>query len=80
MFCQTVVTHLVVGAMCLIMGTLSYLAYGNLIQDVVLYNLPQNSNVATFVALLYMLNIVGSISMTIQPIYALFEKSASKED
>ena len=59
------VTHLIVGAMCLIMGILSYLAYGNLIQDVVLYNLPQNSNVATFVAVLYMLNIVGSISMTI---------------
>ena len=59
------VTHLIVGSMCLIMGTLSYLAYGNLIQDVVLYNLPQNSNVATFVAVLYMLNIVGSISMTI---------------
>ena len=40
MFCQTVITHLAVGTMCIIMGTLSYLAYGNLIQDVVLYNLP----------------------------------------
>ena len=40
MFCQTVITHLVVFSLCALMGTLSYLAYGNLIQDIVLYNLP----------------------------------------
>ena len=40
MFVQTIVTHVVVGVMCLMMGALSYLAYGNLIQDIVLYNLP----------------------------------------
>ena len=51
--------------MALAMGVLSYLTYGNLVQDIVLYNLPQHSNVATVVALLYMLNIVGSITMTI---------------
>ena len=55
-------------------GCLSYLAYGNLVQDIVIYNLPQQNNLATVVALLYMLNIVGSITMTIQPIYGLFEK------
>ena len=60
--------------MCAAMGILSYLAYGNLVQDIVLYNLPQDSNLASVVALLYMLNIVGSITMTIQPIYGLFEK------
>lgn len=69
MFKQTVITHLIVLTLCIIIGTLSYLTYGNLVQDIVLYNLPQDSNLATFVALLYMLNIVGSISMTIQPIY-----------
>jgi hypothetical protein len=82
MFKQTLITHIVVGAMCVSMGTLSYLAYGDLVQDIVLYNLPQHSNLATIVAILYMLNIVGSISMTIQPIYALFEKKekAKEED
>ena len=40
MFKQTVITHVVVGSMCLLMGCLSYLAYGSLIQDIVLYNLP----------------------------------------
>ena len=74
MMCQTVITHVVVLCLCALMGTLSYLAYGNLIQDIVLYNLPQHSNLGTFVAVLYMLNIVGSITMTIQPIYGLFEK------
>ena len=65
MMCQTVITHVVVLCLCALMGTLSYLAYGNLIQDIVLYNLPQHSNLGTFVAVLYMLNIVGSITMTI---------------
>ena len=71
---QAIVTHLVVLVMCLLMGILSYLAYGNDTADVILYNLPQGSHFATLVALLYMLNIVGSIAMTVQPIYALFEK------
>ena len=65
MFCQTVITHILVGAMCLAMGTISYLAYGDLVQDIVLYNLPQHSPLATMVAVLYMFNIVGSITMTI---------------
>ena len=57
------------------MGTLSYATYGNETRDVVLFNLPAGSKFATIVAFLYMLNIVGSITMTIQPIYALFEKN-----
>ena len=56
------------------MGLLSYGAYGSLTQDIVFYNLPKGSSLATFVSVLYMLNIVGSISMTIQPIYGLVEK------
>ena len=74
MFRQTVITHLSVGALCVVVGSLSYLAYGSLVQDIVLYNLPQQNNLATAVALLYMLNIVGSITMGLQPIYGLFEK------
>ena len=73
---QAIVTHMVVLVMCLLMGILSYLAYGNETADVILYNLPQGSQLATLVALLYMLNIVGSIAMTVQPIYALFEKNS----
>ena len=68
------ITHLLVGGLCVVVGSLSYLAYGSLVQDIVIYNLPQQNNLATAVALLYMLNIVGSITMTIQPIYGLFEK------
>ena len=66
---QTALTHIIVLALCLAMGSLSYLSYGSLTQDIVLFNLPQGSNVATFVALLYMLNVTGSIMMQIQPIY-----------
>ena len=57
------------------MGVISYLAYGSLTKDIILYNLPRDSSIATSVELLFMLNIVGSITMTIQPIYALFEKN-----
>ena len=63
----------------MLMGTLSYATYGSETKDVVLYNLPAGSKLATMVALLYMLNIVGSITMTIQPIYALFEKNQTKQ-
>ena len=63
----------------MLMGTLSYATYGSETKDVVLYNLPVGSKLATMVALLYMLNIVGSITMTIQPIYALFEKNQTKQ-
>ena len=31
MFRQTLITHIVVGVMCVLMGTLSYLAYGDLV-------------------------------------------------
>ena len=74
MFLQTVVTHAFVGMLCITMGCLSYGAYGTLTQDIVFYNLPKGSTIATMVSILYMLNIVGSISMTIQPIYGLIEK------
>lgn len=74
MFLQTAVTHLLVGMLCIVIGCLSYGAYGSLTQDIVFYNLPRDSSVATMVSLLYMFNIVGSISITIQPIYGLFEK------
>ena len=80
MFRQTVITHLVVGGLCILMGVLSYVAYGSLVQDIVLYNLPQGSNLAQMVAFLYMLNIVGSITMTIQPIYGLFEKQTKQRE
>ena len=39
MFKQTVVTHVVVGVLCLAMGCLSYLAYGSLIQDLSLIHI-----------------------------------------
>lgn len=52
----------------------SYLAYGSMIQDIVLYNMPQHSNLARLVVIMYMLNIVGSFTICIQPIYAIFEK------
>jgi len=50
-----------------------------MIQDVVIYNLPQHSNLSRTVEFMYMLNIVGSFTICIQPIYGLFEKRAEPE-
>ena len=41
MFKQAIVTHMIVLILCLLMGILSYLAYGSETEDVILYNLPQ---------------------------------------
>jgi len=78
MFTNTVWTHLTVGFIVIGMCTCSYLAYGGMVQDIVLYNLPQHSNMAKVVELMYMLNIVGSFTICIQPIYALLEKKTKE--
>ena len=40
MFNNTIYTHIIVGIVCIALGSFSYLAYGNMVQDVVLYNMP----------------------------------------
>ena len=40
MFKVTIWTHIAVGIVCISLCSLSYLAYGTMIQDVVIYNLP----------------------------------------
>lgn len=77
MFENTVLTHITVGFIVISLCTVSYLAYGDMIQDIVLYNMPQHSFMAKVIALMYMLNIVGSFTICIQPIYALFEKETN---
>ena len=74
MFLNTIWTHITVGLMVISLCAVSYLAYGSMIQDIVLYNMPQHSNLARLVVIMYMLNIVGSFTICIQPIYAIFEK------
>lgn len=80
MFMNTIWTHVTVGLMVIGLCTVSYLAYGNLIQDIVLYNLPTHSNLARLIELMYMLNIVGSFTICIQPIYAILEKEDFKKE
>ena len=75
MFATTVWTHIAVGSIVISLCVVSYLAYGNMIQDIVLYNMPQHSNMARLIELMYMLNIVGSFTICIQPVYALLEKT-----
>jgi len=79
MFEATVWTHIVVGFIVISLCCVSYLAYGNMIQDIVLYNMPQHSNMARIIELMYMLNIVGSFTICIQPIYAMIEKRNDKQ-
>lgn len=62
---QAVIVHLILGFICSLVGGLSYAAYGNLTQDIVLYNLPKGTQFATVIALSYMINIVGSVAICI---------------
>ena len=40
MMANVVWTHIIVCSLVIILSTMSYLAYGNMIQDIVLYNIP----------------------------------------
>jgi len=42
--------------------------------------MPQHSNLSRLVAVMYMLNIVGSFTICIQPIYSIFEKKVEKKE
>ena len=42
--------------------------------------MPQHSNLARIVEVMYMLNIVGSFTICIQPIYSIFERKEVKKE
>lgn len=56
-------------------GYLGYLAFGNGVKSVILYSLPNNDPAAITAKICYVLTIVGSFVILIQPIYYILESS-----
>ena len=56
-------------------GYLGYLAFGNGVKSVILYSLPNNDPLAITAKICYVLTIVGSFVILIQPIYYILESA-----
>lgn len=55
----TLVSFIIIMALCIGCGTLSYLTFGQQIQDIVLLNLPESS-IANATKIMYLFTIMGS--------------------
>jgi len=69
--CIVLLTFLV----AMTIGYLGYLAFGNGVKSVILYSLPNNDPAAITAKICYVLTIVGSFVILIQPIYYILESS-----
>ena len=56
-------------------GMLGYLTFGDRIQPLIIYNLPNNDKVSIFAKAFYILTISGSFVLIIQPIFRVIETS-----
>ena len=57
------------------MGYLGYLAFGNSVKSVILYSLPNEDPAAITAKCCYVLTIMGSFVILIQPIFYVLESS-----
>jgi len=64
-FPAMITTHVVIVSMCMLVGLLSYAAFGDATEDVILFNLPKGSDLTVTIQVMYMLNIMGSFSLVI---------------
>jgi len=69
--CILVLTFLVAATV----GYLGYLAFGNSVKSVVLYSLPNDDGAAITAKICYLLTIMGSFTIIIQPIFYVIESS-----
>ena len=60
----------------ILVSVMGYLAFGNQVQDVILYNLPFDSPLSISIKILYIICISGSFILIIQPIYHIMESSS----
>lgn len=56
-------------------GYIGYLAFGNTVKGVILYSLPNDDPAAFIAKICYVLTIMGSIVLSIQPIFYVMESS-----
>ena len=56
-------------------GYVGYLAFGNSVKSVILYNLPNEDPLSIIAKVCYVLTIMGSFVIVMQPIYYVIESS-----
>lgn len=56
-------------------GMLGYFAYGNACKSVILYNLPNDDILANVAKVFYIITIMGSYVLVVQPIFYVVESS-----
>ena len=61
--------------LAVIVGLLGYLAFGENCKSVILYNLPHNDTLAVMAKVFYVITIMGSYVIVIQPIFYVIESS-----
>jgi len=59
MFSSTIKTHIITVALACLVGWLSYYAFGDKVQSIVLYDLPEGKPFTIMTQVFYMLNIMG---------------------
>jgi amino acid permease len=56
-------------------GFAGYLAFGNSVKSVVIYNLPNHDPMAITVKICYLVTIMGSFVLIAQPIFGVIERT-----
>ena len=61
-------------------GLLGYLSFGDRIEPLIIYNLPNNDNVSILAKTFYVATICGSFVLVLQPLFHLAETSQTYKD
>ena len=56
-------------------GVLGYMAFGNSTKSTILFNMPNEANVGIYAKVFYVITIMGSFVLVIQPIFHVIERS-----
>mmetsp|Transcript_17683 Transcript_17683/g.29889 ORF Transcript_17683/g.29889 Transcript_17683/m.29889 type:complete len:149 (+) Transcript_17683:927-1373(+) len=59
----------------ILVGVLGYLAFGNTVESVIIYNLPNSDFLSVLAKVCYVVTITGSYVIVIQPIFYVIEGS-----
>jgi len=58
-------------------GLLGYITFGDKIESLIIYNLPNNDMISILAKISYIITICGSFVLVVQPLFQIMEKSES---
>jgi hypothetical protein len=71
----TVHVHIVLVMLTLMVGILSYYAFGDNLSEIIIYDLPEKMPFSILTQIFYMLNVMGCFVIMSQVIFILVEKN-----